>query len=435
MNRPNATRIVHTLANAGHTAYFAGGCVRDMLMGIIPHDYDVATSATPSEVQSLFPRTEAVGISYGVILVIDEGIPTEVATFRNDGYYADGRRPESVHFTTAQEDARRRDFTINGLFFNPLTGETLDYVDGRADIAGKMLRAIGEPALRFNEDKLRLLRCIRFANRFDFSVDPTTWDALQELAPQITTVSAERIREEMTRILTGPRAGHGLDLLRQSHLLGFILPEALAMVDCPQPPQWHPEGDVWTHTCLMLDSLEDPSPALAWSVLFHDIAKPLCLSFDEQGIPHHYEHEKRGADLAVEILRRLKASNALISSVHDLVLYHMQFKDVRKMKSSTLKRMMARPTYPDELCLHKSDCLSSHRKLDNYEFLLAKEDEYGSAQIAPPPLISGRDLMAIGFAPGPTMGRILDEISDLQLEGKLLTPEEALAFAKAAQGH
>lgn len=365
-----------------------------------------------------------------MILVILDGIPTEVATFRTDGDYSDGRRPDAVHFSSPEQDARRRDFTINGLFHDPLTGQTLDYVGGRDDLAGKLLRAIGEPSRRFAEDKLRLLRCVRFATTLDFRIEPATWAALEQIAPQIAAVSVERIREELTRILTGPCAGRGLELLRRSKLLDVILPEALAMVDCPQPPKWHPEGDVWTHTCLMLDSLDSPTPELAWSVLFHDIAKPRCLSFDAEGIPHHYEHEKRGAEMAVEILRRFKASNALIEAVHSMVLHHMQFKDVQRMRTSTLKRMMARPTYGEELRLHEADCLSSHRKLDNLEFLRAKAGEFGQEQIAPPPLITGHDLIALGIPPGPGLGKWLREITDLQLEGKLLTPEDARSYVR-----
>ncbi len=433
MNQIQATQIVQTLHDAGHTAYFAGGCVRDMLLGLEPHDYDVATSATPDEVQSLFPRTEAIGAAFGVIMVIIDHVPTEVATFRTDGDYTDGRRPDSVQFAPPEEDARRRDFTINALFYDPLTKQTLDFTGGRADLESKLLRAVGEPDARFAEDKLRLLRCVRLANKLDFQIEPATWAAVKQFAPQIAVVSVERVRDELTKILTGPRAGEGLNLLRESNLLHRLLPEALKMAGCPQPPKWHPEGDVWTHTCMMLDSLENPSPELAWAVLFHDIAKPLCLSFDAQGIPHHYEHEKRGAELAVAILRRLKASNALIDAVHDLVLYHMQFKDVQKMKTSTLKRMMSRPTYDTELLLHRADCLSSHRKLDNYDFLLAKRAEFGAEQIAPPPLVTGRDLIALGVEPGPTLGKLLHEITDLQLEGKLSTRDMALDYIRKKQ--
>lgn len=430
MNQAQATQIIQTLHDAGHTAYFAGGCVRDMLLGLDPHDYDVATSATPSQVQALFPRTEAIGAAFGVIMVIIDRVPTEVATFRSDGDYTDGRRPESVQFASPEQDARRRDFTINALFYDPLKKQTLDFTGGQADLERKWLRAVGEPAARFSEDKLRLLRCVRLANKLDFQVEPATWEAVKQFAPKIGVVSVERIRDELTKILTGPRAGRGLNLLRESNLLQSILPEALKMVDCPQPPRWHPEGDVWTHTCMMLDSLESPPAELAWAVLFHDIAKPLCLSFDAQGIPHHYEHEKRGAELSIDILKRLKASNALIESVHDLVLYHMQFKDVQKMKTSTLKRMMSRPTYKEELLLHRADCLSSHRKLDNYDFLHAKAEEFGTAQIAPPPLVTGHDLISLGAHPGPTLGKLLREITDLQLEGKLLSSEDALDYAK-----
>ncbi|MDX2225501.1 MAG: CCA tRNA nucleotidyltransferase [Verrucomicrobiae bacterium] len=423
--RHKAEEIVRTLRERGYAAYFAGGCVRDMLSGAAPKDYDVATSARPEQVQEVFPKTVAVGAAFGVILVLQGDQSIEVATFRSDGNYVDGRRPESVAFTTAEEDARRRDFTINGMFLDPVTGEVLDFVNGQADLRRKMLRAIGEPRQRFREDKLRMLRCVRFAVALGFEVEAECWSAVREMAGEVRSVSPERIREELTKILTGPHAGQGLQKLFESGLLEQVLPEAVAMRGCPQPAQYHPEGDVFTHTCIMLDSLEDPSPVLAWSVLFHDISKPDCLSFGEDGQPHHYGHEKKGAEVAVTVLRRLHAPNELIAGVHDAVLYHMQFKDVQRMKLSTVKRMMSRPGFEEEMALHRADCLSSHGRLDNHDYLRRLQTELPPGQIDPPPLLSGRDLMALGIEPGPGMGKILEEIRELQLESRLTSFEEA----------
>lgn len=425
-----ARYIVETLRSSGYQAYWAGGCVRDRLRNIPPKDYDVATSAKPDDVLKLFDQSLAVGAAFGVIVVRREGHSIEVATFRTDSTYSDGRHPDSVTFSTPRDDALRRDFTINGMFFDPVTEEIIDFVGGQEDLKARLIRCIGRPEQRFSEDALRLLRCIRFASVLDFTIEKETWDTLCRLSGQVTRVSVERIRDEITRILTGPHPGNGLDLLDQSGLLAHIIPECLPLKGCPQPPQWHPEGDVWTHTKIMLNLLNKPSPELAWSVLLHDIAKPDCLTTDRDGRIRHSGHESVGAEKAVTLLQRLRFSNDFIKRVHDGVRYHMQFKDVSGMKPSTLKRMMARETFAMEMELHRVDCLSSHGKLDNYHFLEERQNHWEPEEIKPSPLITGHDLIAMGFVPGPSLGKVLDEIQELQLDGALSSRGEALEYLR-----
>jgi poly(A) polymerase len=431
--RETATLIVERLVKAGHEAVFAGGCVRDQLLGKEPKDYDIATSARPEEVQQLFPKSFAVGAHFGVILVREGGHSYEIATFRRDGVYSDGRRPDSVEYSDAAEDARRRDFTVNGLFFDPLANEVLDYVGGREDLGKGILRAIGHPRQRFEEDQLRLLRAVRFATVLGFEIEKETWQAVCDLAPKIQTISAERIREELMRIFLHPQRLRGFDLLVESGLMQEVLPEILNLKGCEQPPQFHPEGDVFIHTRIMLGLLPpEVSPSLVLSVLFHDIAKPATFTVDEDGRIRFNGHDKLGAEMTAEILRRLKFANEVIEPTVEAVANHMMFKDVKKMRVSRLKRFMARPGFEDEMELHRVDCASSNGLVDNYEYVREKQEEFASQAepLIPKPLINGHDLMGLGVPPGRKVGELLTAAQNLQLEGALTSREEALAWAR-----
>jgi poly(A) polymerase len=426
-----AREIVRKLRAAGHVAYYAGGCVRDLLTGTAPKDIDIATDARPEMVQKLFPRTYAVGAHFGVIVVLENEFQFEVATFRSDGAYIDGRHPVEVHFATAQEDAARRDFTINGMFFDPEKEEVIDFVDGRADLERRVIRAIGDPAQRFAEDRLRMLRAVRFATVLEFEIDPATWDAVVASAKSITQISAERIREELVKIFLSPNRARGWDLLDASGLMSAILPEMDAMKGCEQPPQFHPEGDVFKHTRIMLEMLpEKASLPLVFSVLFHDVAKPPTAIVDEEGRIRFNGHDRIGAEMTEQIMERLRFSRAEIDATVEAVRQHMVFKDVPNMRVAKLKRFMARPTFEDELELHRVDCASSHAMLDNYEFLLKKKQEFANEPIIPPPLVRGDDLIAMGMKPGPHFGEILEAIETRQLEGTLKNREEALAWVR-----
>ena len=427
-----ARRIVQRLRDAGHVAYFAGGCVRDLLRGEMPKDIDIATDARPELLQKIFPRTYAVGAHFGVVVVLEDGRQFEVATFRSDGVYLDGRHPAEVHFSSPPEDAARRDFTINGMFFDPVSEEVIDYVGGRADLDARLVRAIGDPAQRFAEDRLRLLRAVRFATVLGFEIESATWDALVAGAAAIGEISAERIREEVVRIFLSAQRTRGWDLLERSGLMRAILPEVDAMKGCEQPPQFHPEGDVFRHTRLMLELLpEQVSLPLVLSVLFHDIGKPPTASVDEAGRIRFNGHDRVGAEMTEEIMRRLRFSRAEIDATVEAVRQHMVFKDVPKMRVAKLKRFMARPTFEDELELHRVDCESSHRMLENYDFLRRKREEFAHEPIIPPPLVRGDDLIALGFKPGPRFGEILEAVETRQLEGTLRDREEALAWVKS----
>jgi poly(A) polymerase len=423
----SARGVVGRLQKAGFEALYAGGCVRDMLRGVTPHDYDVATSARPEEVQNLFRRTFAVGAQFGVINVLENGHTFQIATFRSDGEYTDGRHPQSVHYSSAREDALRRDFTINGMFFDPVSNQLLDFVDGRKDLDCGNIRAIGDPAKRFAEDKLRLLRAVRFATVLGFKIEPDTWKAIQAQAAQLHHVSAERIREELLKILLHPARVRGWDLLDQSGLLEVILPEMSALKGCQQPPQFHPEGDVWVHTRLMLSLLpESVSVPLVLAVLLHDIAKPATFQFDEvAGRIRFSGHEKLGAQMTEEILTRLKFSRKEIDETVACVENHMAFKDVQNMRTSRLKRFLARSTMPEELELHRVDCAGSNGDLSNYHFLKKKIVEFSDEPLIPPPLLSGQDLIKLGHRPGPEFKTILEAVQSLQLEGALQTSEQA----------
>ena len=426
-----AREIVARLRGQGSIAYFAGGCVRDLVRGEAPKDIDIATDALPGLVQNIFHRTYAVGAHFGVIVVLENGFQFEVATFRSDGAYLDHRRPAEVHFSTPQEDAARRDFTINGMFFDPLGDEVIDFVGGRVDLEAKLVRAIGDPVQRFGEDRLRMLRAVRFATVLNYKIDSQTWDALVANAATINEISAERIREELVRIFLSPNRVRGWDLLDESGLLRAILPEIEPMKGCLQPEQFHPEGDVFTHTRLMLKLLPAKvSVPLVFSVILHDIAKPKTAQRDETGRIRFNAHDRIGAEMTEQIMQRLRFSRAEIDATVEMVRQHMVFKDVPKMRVAKLKRFMARPTFAEELELHRVDCESSHQMLENYDFLVRKREEFANEPIIPPPLVRGDDLIALGLKPGPKFGEILEAVETRQLEGTLRGRDEALAWVK-----
>lgn len=430
-----ARGIVARLQQAGFTAYWAGGCVRDRLMGRPPKDYDVATSATPDQIEALFPHTKPVGRAFGVILVIEGVQAVEVATFRREAGYSDGRRPDTVQFASAEEDAARRDFTINGMFYDPIADRTHDFVGGQADLERRMIRAIGSPRDRFAEDHLRLLRAIRFASVLDFDVDPATMAAIREHAPLLARIAPERIQQELTRLLTeSPRPGRGLRLLDESGLLSVVLPEVAAMKGVEQPPEFHPEGDVFTHTALMLDLLDRPTPELAYAVLFHDVGKPP--TFRRTTRPDGSErirfdgHDRVGADMTVRIMQRLRFPNALTEAVAHCVRNHMRFIAVPEMRDATLRKLVGAPTFPIELELHRVDCLGSHRDLRNYEALTAFQARIRDEPVLPDPIINGHDIMALGVPEGPAVGRWHKRAYEAQLEGRFSSREEGLAWIR-----
>ena len=432
-NKAAAIDIIGKLQEKGHIAYLAGGCVRDMLRGEIPKDYDIATSALPEEITSIFSKTREVGVHFGVVIVIVNNQAFDVATFRNDGSYKDGRHPEEVTFSTPQDDTARRDFTVNGIFFDPISEKYIDFVGGKSDIDKKVIRAIGDPNLRFQEDHLRLLRAIRFAARFNYEIEADTWNSIKTNASGISKISKERIRDELTKILLNENRVLGFDLLVESGLMEHIIPEILQLKGCEQPPQFHPEGDVFIHTRLMLSLLKnDPSIDLVLSVLLHDIGKPATYSFDEEADRIRFNgHDKLGAEMSDQILRELKFSNSIIEDVVQMVANHMTFKDVQNMRQSKLKRFMSRSTFNDEIELHRVDCLGSWGGLDNYDFLNKKMIEFANEPIIPQPLLTGKDLIELGWSPGPDLGQTLNSVQDLQLEGKLNSKDEALDWVKS----
>jgi tRNA nucleotidyltransferase/poly(A) polymerase len=392
-------------------------------------DYDVATSAQPGELLELFPRAGQVGAHFGVVLVHEDGADVEVATFRSDHEYRDGRHPEGVHFETdPRQDVLRRDFTINALLLDPETGEILDFVGGRADLEAKLVRAIGEPERRFREDHLRLLRAVRFAARFGFEIERETFSAIQSLSPFIKSVSAERVRDEIARILTEGGARRGFELLDATGLLQEILPEIAKMKGVQQPPEFHPEGDVWAHTLLMLEGLREPSLTLALGVLLHDVGKPDTFRIAQR--IRFDGHVEKGIGIAHVLLTRLRFPNQVIEGAEALIANHMKFMEVPRMRESTLKRFLRLPDFEEHMQLHRLDCLSSHGGLDNYEFVRRKQEEVPPEQLKPAPLLTGKELIAAGYRPGPMFGIVLSEIEDAQLEGRITTPVEALALAR-----
>ena len=432
--KAGALGLARCLAKAGFQACWVGGCVRDARLGQAPTDYDIATDATPDEIEHLFRKTIPVGKQFGVIMVLEAGHEYQVATFRAEGDYADGRRPGSVRFTDAREDTLRRDFTINGLFYDPLADELHDWVGGQADLEARRIRTIGDPAERFGEDRLRLLRAVRFAVQLGFEIEPATFAVVQQHAAAIREVSAERIRDELLKLFRLPHAAHGLDLLHESRLLPEVLPELAATIGCEQPPEYHPEGDVFTHIRLMLSHLPaDAGTTLIWSVLMHDIAKPATLRRDGGRI-RFLGHEKVGATMALEIMNRLRFPKAESAAVKTCVRHHMQLKDAQQMRPATLRKLFLRPTFPVELALHRLDSLASSGKLDNFEFLEAKLGEFQDQPELQKPLVDGGDLIALGQLPGAELGRLLSDIRDRQLAGELTTREKALAWAREVLG-
>ncbi len=427
-----AKRIVLKLKEKGYEAYLAGGCVRDQLMGRPPKDYDIATSALPEEIQAVFPHTEAVGAQFGVILVIEEGEAFETATFRSDLSYKDGRRPEAVRFTNAKEDALRRDFTVNGMFFDPVNGQVIDYIGGQKDLQAKVIRCIGEPEKRFDEDKLRILRAVRFSAELGFQLEPATKAAIPALASAISQVSWERIGIEMNKLLLCPLRRRGIELLDETGLLAQLLPELLAMKGCGQPPEFHPEGDVWIHTLLLMEKLENPSLELAWAALLHDVGKPATRTQAQGDRVRFNEHDIKSAEMAVEICRRFRLSNETTERIRVLIADHMRINQVEKMRVATLKRLFREEYFDDLLALHLVDCLASHGHRDLYEFCVAKKQELeklGAEQtLKPKPLINGGDLIRMGFRPGPLFKEVLEAVETEQLEGRITEYEQARLF-------
>ncbi len=415
---------------------FAGGCVRDLLLGREPADYDVATDAAPDRVMALFPESVAVGAKFGVILIPRDGLKVEVAAFRSDVGYSDGRRPDAVIYTkSAEEDVQRRDFTINGLLMRHDTDEILDFVDGRDDLDAGVVRTIGDADKRFEEDKLRLLRAVRFAARFSFEIEADTFRAIRKHAKDISQVSSERVRDELTKMLTEGAAGNAFRLLDQTWLLQNVLPEIATMKGVEQPPQYHPEGDVWLHTCMMLDGIPaGSSPTFAWGVLLHDVGKPATFrSAADTGDRIRFDgHVDVGVRMAEEICRRLKMSNDETEQILALIANHMKFKDVEQMRSATLKRFVRIAKFDEHLALHQLDCLSSHRHLDTYEFVREFLERTPPDEVRPSKLLTGDDLIHMGFSPGPEFKEVLRTVEDAQLEGTIQTREEALKLASNA---
>src|ERR1700722_1067615 len=453
-----STTIVQNLRQRGYQAFLVGGCVRDLLLGREPKDYDVATNATPEQVMTIFPETYAVGAQFGVVLVpmpkplaerdvasnvftensdrVDVGASThahavEVATFRSDIGYSDGRHPDEVRFSQdPREDVARRDFTINGMLLDPVSGEVLDFVGGRKDLEAEIVRAIGDPERRFAEDKLRMLRAVRFAARFEYAIEPGTFAAVQKLAGEISAVSRERVRDELTRMLTEGHARRAFLLLDESGLLREVLPEISAMKGVQQPPQFHPEGDVFVHTLLLLENLPYPcSPALAWGALLHDVGKPPTFRVAPDRIRFDW-HVEVGVKMAEEICKRLRFSGDDVGQVLALVDHHMRFGQATCMSESTLKKFLRMPRFDQHLALHRADSLASHGKLGTYEFVKEKLAAIPPEKMRPVPLVSGDDLIAAGHVPGPKFREILEAVEDAQLEGRLGSKESALEFVR-----
>jgi poly(A) polymerase len=445
MSKDFAISIIKELRQHGFQAYLAGGCVRDLLLKREPADYDIATSATPAEVMEMFPDTYAVGAQFGVVLVplpedqrapADENVisktrAVEVATFRSDLGYSDGRRPDEVRFSQdPREDVARRDFTINGMMLDPVSSEVLDFVGGRRDLGAGIVRAIGDPKVRLAEDKLRMLRAVRFAARFEYVIEAETLAAIRGLAHEIRVVSRERVRDELTKMLTEGHARRAFLLLDESGLLKEVLPEILAMKGVEQPPEFHPEGDVFVHTLLLLENLPQPcSPALAWGALLHDVGKPATFRVAPDRIRFD-NHVEVGVKIAEGICERLRFSNHDASQVLALVDNHMRFGHVTRMKESTLKKFLRLPGFEEHLALHRADSLASHGNLSTYELVRAKLAEIPPEKIRPAALVTGDDLIASGYAPGPRFREILDAVEDGQLEGRLLSREAAIEFVR-----
>lgn len=432
-----AAGIVLELRRAGFESYLVGGCVRDLVSGKQPKDYDIATAAHPEDVMKLFERSIPVGASFGVVTVVRDESQFEVATFREERDYMDGRRPETLRYSkTPQEDVSRRDFTINALLYDPERQCIIDHTGGLADLRRGILRTIGDARTRFSEDYLRMLRAVRFASRFGFRMDGETRTAIRELAPKLTLLSAERIRDELTRMLCGPRPDEAFRELSSCGILAVILPEIEAMHGVGQPEKFHPEGDVFEHTMLLLKHIAYPGPEIGWAALLHDVGKPASRTVGEDGVPHFYGHDDLGAPMAEAILRRLRMPSALAEHVTAAVRNHMRFAFVQKMRTAKLRRMIGDPNFPLELELHRLDCSACHGFLDNYVWLLDRMNELAAAgeQILPEPLLNGHDLIRQGIRPGPEMGRLLNALRDLQLDGTVSSREEAMEELKKMTG-
>ncbi|MHB9137924.1 MAG: CCA tRNA nucleotidyltransferase [Victivallaceae bacterium] len=425
-----AVRIVEKLRAAGYAGYFVGGAVRDMLLGKIPKDIDIATSATPEQAAAIFPRHYMIGAAFGILMIVEDDIPFELAAFREEREYADGRHPDTIKYTDRPElDAARRDFTINGMFYDPVAGQILDFNGGRQDLEKGILRTIGNAEQRFSEDYLRMLRAVRFTSRLGFQLEQKAADAILKLRHNVNCLSAERIHEELNLMLTGSAPADSIRLLHRLGLLELILPEVAAMDGVTQPEKFHPEGDVLQHTLIMLDHMAMPGIELAWSILLHDAGKPATMTIGEDGVEHFYRHEEKSAEIAESCLVRLKFSRKEIDSIVQAVKNHMRFAMVDKMRMPKLKRLIAEDNFALQLELHRIDCISSHSKLGNYLMLLDMINEADGETALPKPLINGRDLVAAGIKPGPEMGKILREIAELQLTGEISTKEEAVTFA------
>ncbi|OPY82752.1 MAG: CCA-adding enzyme [Smithella sp. PtaU1.Bin162] len=429
--RAPAMEIVRKLKSEGFEAYFVGGCVRDFIRNVLPDDYDIVTSAHPEQVMAIFPRTVAVGAKFGVVAVLVENHSYEVATFRSDDAYVDGRRPSGVRFSDAHEDVFRRDFTVNGILQNPDTNEIIDYVHGLDDIEQKIIRTIGDPDKRFNEDFLRMLRAVRFAANLDYEIDPATKEAIAKNAANIRQISAERLQDELNKILARKGSRRGFELMSETGLLREVLPEVDRLKGVSQPPLFHPEGDVWQHTLMMLELLPEDDAIgkrqLAWAALLHDAGKAVTRTEDERGV-HFYGHVRAGEEIAGEIMQRLRFSRADEDLITDLIHYHMVFMNVQKMRRSRLKRFLRMSSFNLHLELHRLDCLASHNMLDNYEFCRVQLQNMAEEDLHPPRLLTGDDLMALGFTPGKIMGEILHTLEDRQLEGIIATRQEAEEF-------
>jgi poly(A) polymerase len=424
-----ATKIVRHLKRNGHQAVFAGGCVRDMLLNITPHDYDIATSATPTQVESLFKNTKAVGKAFGVILVKFRGVDFEVATFRNDGDYTDGRRPDSVTFTSAVEDARRRDFTVNALFYDPVEKKVMDYTGGKSDIRNKLIRFVGNGENRIKEDHLRLLRAVRFALRLDFELEPFTFNDIRRHAKLVNKVAPERIREELVKMIEVGKPRQMIQLLFSTRLMHEILPEVAALKGSPQHPEFHPEGDVLEHTILVMEKLVNQRHEVQLAGMLHDVGKPVTLKF-EDGRPTNKGHDAVGADMVEQLMLRLKFSNDEIGLTKNLVADHMRHHVVKQFRKSTLKRYLALPYIDELMLLNEADSLSASGNMEHIEYLREKMDEWEPEVIKPKPLVNGHDLIKLGFKPGPIFTTILDRVSDLQLEGEVTNRRQALKVVK-----
>lgn len=430
MSQPDkALHIVQRLREAGHEAYLAGGCVRDRLLGRPPKDYDIATDATPRSVQDIFPDTVPVGSKFGSVVVVLEGDPFEVTTFRFDGPYSDGRRPVQVRYGTLEEDVRRRDFTINAMMYDPDEDRVIDLVNGREDLRRGLVRAIGDPHERFAEDRLRMVRAVRLACGLGFAIDGPTLQAIRDHAKAVTEVAWERIGAEVTRTLTEGAARRGVELLDETGLLEVILPEVAAMKGCEQTPDYHPEGDVFVHTLALLGQLNAPTETLAYGCLLHDVAKPPCRQPAGEKVTF-YGHPELGAEMSLEILRRLKRSRAVAERVAWLVRYHLRYTQAPKMRLSTLKRFLAEDGIDELLELCRIDALSSNGDLGYYEFCQRKLAELGQEEVRPDPLLRGRDLIRLGYAPGPAFSAMLRAVEEAQLEGELRTPGEAMDWVR-----